>query len=183
MVRSVRVLGVQITHGDRAASDSRNGNDYAAVKAADPVTVTATVTDATRFTATLDGASTFVTATTVTVSVGGGGATSGADYAAVANFDVTIAAGEASGTGTFDLAPTQGTLHEDTETIGVTGASRVTVTGDVISLMHDHAELGLGVCRQKRPVPLAMQVVEVQATQLLRGGRQVDDPRRRRELR
>ena len=112
-----------------------------------------------------------------------GGATSGADYAAVANFDVTIAAGEASGTGTFDLAPTQGTLHEDTETIGVTGASRVTVTGDVISLMHDHAELGLGVCRQKRPVPLAMQVVEVQATQLLRGGRQVDDPRRRRELR
>ena len=94
------------------------------------VTVTATVNGATRYT----------DAKTVTVSVGGGAstATSATDYAAVANFDITIAAGEASATGTFDLTPTQDTLHEGTETIDVTGASgTLDVTKAVISLTDD----------------------------------------------
>ena len=47
-------------------------------------------------TATVNGSTRYVDAKTVTVSVGGGTAISGTDYDAVANFDITIAAGEAS---------------------------------------------------------------------------------------
>ena len=61
---------------------------------------------------------------TVTVSVGASGtATSGTDYAAVSDFDVTIAKGQNSGTGTFTLTPTQDTLVEGNETIAVTGSA------------------------------------------------------------
>ena len=91
-------------------------------------------------TATVNGATRYKDAVTVAVSVGGGTATSATDYAAVANFEITIAAGEASATGTFDLTPTQDTLHEGTETIDVTGASgTLDVTKAVISLTDDDA--------------------------------------------
>ena len=43
-------------------------------------------------TATVNGSTRYVDAKTVTVSVGGGTATSATDYAAVTNFDITIAA-------------------------------------------------------------------------------------------
>ena len=58
-------------------------------------------------TATLGGSATLLTATEVTVSVGGGSATSGTDYTAVSDFTVTIPKETASGTGTFTLTPTQ----------------------------------------------------------------------------
>ena len=55
-------------------------------------------------TASTDG-DTFKTARTLTVTVGDStdSATSGTDYKAVTDFDVTIAAGKTSGTGTFTL--------------------------------------------------------------------------------
>ena len=56
-------------------------------------------------TATVNGSTRYVDAKTVTVSVGGGTATSATDYDAVPNFDITIAAGDASKAGTFDLSP------------------------------------------------------------------------------
>ena len=59
-------------------------------------------------TATLDGSVTLGAATEVTVSVGGGSATSGTDYAEVDSFTVTIPAETASGTGTFTLTPDTG---------------------------------------------------------------------------
>ncbi|MCY4278263.1 MAG: hypothetical protein OXE81_10590, partial [Gammaproteobacteria bacterium] len=91
-------------------------------------------------TATVNGATRYKDATTVAVSVGGGTATSATDYKAVAAFNITIPAGEASATGTFDLTPTQDTLHEGTETIDVTGASgTLDVTKAVISLTDDDA--------------------------------------------
>ena len=74
-------------------------------------------------TATVNGSTRYVDAKTVTVSVGGGTAISGTDYDAVANFDITIAAGEASKTGTFDLTPTNDVLDEANETIDITGTS------------------------------------------------------------
>ena len=78
-------------------------------------------------------------ARTVTVSVGGtGSAASGTDYAAVSNFDITIAANALSGTGTFTLTPTQDTTNEGDETIGVAGTStRTTVTGTTLTLADD----------------------------------------------
>ena len=90
------------------------------------VSVTATLNDATRS-----------TATAVTVSVGDrrDGATEGSDYARVADFTVTIPSATASGTGTFTLEPTQDTLGEGDESISVGGrATDLTVTGTTMML-------------------------------------------------
>ena len=94
-------------------------------------------------TATLGGSVTLSSATEVTVSVGGGSATSGTDYTAVADFKLTIAATESSGTGTFTLTPTQDSVSEDDETIDVTGAaSDFTVTKAEMTLTDDETAPG-----------------------------------------
>ena len=75
---------------------------------------------------------------TVTVSVGGGTATSGTDYAAVSSFDITVPAGATRGTGTFTLRPNQDTAVEGQETIGVAGrAGSLTVNGTALTLTDD----------------------------------------------
>ena len=97
-------------------------------------------------TATVNGTTRYVDAKTVTVSVGGGTATSGTDYDAVTNFDITIAAGDASKTGTFDLTPTQDDLHEGSETIDVTGTSgALTITKATITLTDDDGQPSFAV--------------------------------------
>ena len=97
-------------------------------------------------TATVNGATRYVDAKTVTVSVGGGSATSDTDYDAVANFDITIAAGAASHTGTFDLTPTDDDLHEGSETIDVTGVSgTLTITKASITLDDDDVQPSFAV--------------------------------------
>ena len=89
-------------------------------------------------TATLDGNVTLAGATAVTVSVGGGSATSGTDYTAVEDFTLTIAATESTGTGTFTLTPTQDNVSEGDETIDVTGsAGDITVTKAEMTLTDD----------------------------------------------
>ncbi len=89
-------------------------------------------------TAAVDGTTRYKDATTVRVSVGGGTADSGTDYAAVTPFDVTIPPGAASGTGSFTLTPTQDVLSEGSETLDVTGASGdITVTKAEITLTDD----------------------------------------------
>ncbi len=60
---------------------------------------------------------------TATISVGGGSATSGTDYAAVTNFDISIAEHAAYGTGSFTLTPTDDSLIEGNETITVTATA------------------------------------------------------------
>ena len=89
-------------------------------------------------TATLDGSATRPGATDVVVSVGGGSATSGTDYAAVSSFTVTIPKESASGTGTFTLTPTNDAIAEGDETIDVTGsATDFTVTKAEVTLTDD----------------------------------------------
>ena len=91
-------------------------------------------------TAAVNGTTRYVDARTVTVSVGGGTAISGTDYGAVSNFDITIAAGDASETGTFDLTPTDDTLHEEDETIEVTGSSgALTITPATVTITDNDA--------------------------------------------
>ena len=82
------------------------------------------------------GSPTFETATSVSVSVSGGTATSGTDYAAVTSFTVSIAAGETSGMGTFTFTPTEDTVAgEGNETINVSGtAAGFTFTNAVLSI-------------------------------------------------
>ena len=88
---------------------------------------------------------TFTEDKTVAVSVGGGTAASGTDYAAVPDFEVTIAAGSADGAATFTLTPTADQVVEEPETIAVTGrAAGLTVNGTALTLTDDTA-LSLGV--------------------------------------
>ena len=89
------------------------------------------------------GGVTFPADRTVTVTVGqsGDSATSGTDYAAVADFDVVISTGQNSGTGTFTLTPTNDTLVESDETITVSGTTAdLTVTGTEVTLTDDEAK-------------------------------------------
>ena len=93
-----------------------------------------------RVTATLTDTATFTKATTVTVAVGAAAdsAREGADYAAVADQTITIAAGQSSGTATFTLTPTQDTTWEGAESISLEGAAAgLTVTGAAIALTDD----------------------------------------------
>ena len=99
-------------------------------------------------TATLGGSATLPDATEVTVSVGGGSATSGTDYTAVSNFTVTIPKETASGTGTFTLTPTNDSLAEGEETIDVTGmATDFTVTKAQVTLTDDAPPVEVGFAR------------------------------------
>ena len=91
-------------------------------------------------TATFSNATIYATAKTVTVSVGDGSdsATSGTDYAEVADFDITVPAGASDGSATFTLTPTQDTLVEGDETIAVSGTNGArTVNGASLTLTDD----------------------------------------------
>ena len=90
-------------------------------------------------TAAFSNTSTYTADKTVSVSVGGNGtATSGTDYAAVSNFNITIPKGQTSGTGSFTLTPTDDSVFEGSETIGVSGTSTgLTVNSTTLSLTDD----------------------------------------------
>ena len=86
-------------------------------------------------TATVNGATRYVAARTIAVSVGDGTATSPADYAAITNFNITIPAGAASQTGSFTLTPVDDALDEADETIEVAGTlNAITITGTTVTL-------------------------------------------------
>ena len=77
-------------------------------------------------TAAVVGGGTALVATPVEVTVGSTGdtATKGTDYTAVADFTITIPAGQSSATGTFSLPVTDDSLVEATETIAIEGRRR-----------------------------------------------------------
>ena len=109
-----------------SADPDRLGED------ADPVTV--------ELTATADAA--IPRARTVRVSVGGAGdsAAEGTDYAAVGDFDLTIAANAAKGMAEFELAPVNDDLVEGDETITISGSGAdMEVQGTTITLVDDEA--------------------------------------------
>ena len=145
-----------IAEGDETIDVTGTADDFTVTKAqvtltddeTAPASITLTVsptsvseddgTTTVTVTATLDGSATLLTATEVTVSVGGGTAISGTDYTAVDAFTVTIGANESSGTGTFTLTPTNDSLAEGDETIEVTGsATDFTVTQAQVTLTDD----------------------------------------------
>ena len=97
-------------------------------------------------------------ATAVTVSVAGDTATAPADFAVVADFELTIAAGELSGAETFTLAPVNDDVDEDDETVTVSGAvadaaAGLTVTGTQVTIT-DNDTRGVTV------TPTTLQVTE-----------------------
>ena len=131
-VSALRVDGT-ITDDDAAPTSitlAVNDNSVAEDDGATTITVTATVDGATRFSA----------GTTVTVSVSDSGTATAVDFTAVSDFDITIAAGMASGTSTFTLTPTDDVVDETDETVTVSGSSgSLTVNSATISLTDDDA--------------------------------------------
>ena len=95
-----------------AVTLSLNPDSVGEDAAATPVAVTASLNN-----------SALPTATDVTVSVTGGTATSGTDYAAVSDFTVTIAGGQTSGTAQWSFDPTQDNLAEGDETVILRGSA------------------------------------------------------------
>ena len=78
--------------------------------------------------------------TPVAVNVGSGTATSGADYAAVSAFTITIPANTPSQTGTFILDPIQDAIDEPDETVVVDGSttvSGISVTDTMVTITDD----------------------------------------------
>ncbi|MDE0643649.1 MAG: hypothetical protein OXH95_05870, partial [bacterium] len=95
-----------------------------------------------RITATVDGDTTFSSATTVTVTVGANtdSATEGTDYATVGALSVTIPAGKASAHVDFSLSPSDDSRAEGNETISITGAAgdlTLTVAGTSVTIEDD----------------------------------------------
>ena len=93
---------------------------------------------------------TFAEDVTVTVSFGDSkdSATSGTDYAAVADLDVTITAGDTKGSDSFILTPKQDTLIEGDEAISIDGtATDLTVNGTSAKITDDDTvpEINLAV--------------------------------------
>ena len=89
-------------------------------------------------TAAVQGTSRFITAQTVSVTVAADSAESPADFAEVAGFEITIAAGAASGEETFDLSPVNDVLAEGNETLTVSGASgTLTVNTATLTITDD----------------------------------------------
>ena len=108
------VVPVDVTDDDRRSTEVRLSTDVPTVaegEGAATVTVTAELNRATRD-----------VPTPVRVSVAGGTASAGSDYEALEGFVVTVPAGEASGEGSFVLAPVDDDIDEPDETV-VLGAT------------------------------------------------------------
>ena len=120
-----------------------------------------------------DGSPALPSATAVTVSVGGGTATGGGvDFDDVADFTVTILAGQPSGEATFDLTTTDDSIVEGTETIRVSGTAQgFTVShADLTITDGDAAPTGITLTLNPTNVAENGTAQTVQVTAALTGG-------------
>ena len=167
----VTVTADQITITDDDAAPSGAISLNATLNGRPPtVSESASSTEIT-VTATLPGTTTRRAATEVTVKVGEKGtATEGTDYATVADFTLTIAAGQRSGTAKFSFDPTQDAIYEDTgEIVGITGSTTVsglTVGETSIYLVDDDGEIELKASPSSVAESAASTEVTVTATLL-----------------
>ena len=76
-------------------------------------------------------------ATVVTVSVAGSGVAGSVDFAPVADFAITIAAGAPRGEGSFTLTPEDDAVSEADEALTVSGTSDLPVTSTGVTLVDD----------------------------------------------
>ncbi len=137
--------GVTVTSGTLALTDD-DPTPSGITLTLDKATVRedATGTDRTvTVTAAVNGTTRYVDAKTVTVSVDGSGTASAVDFTAVSDFDITIAAGAASNTGTFTLVPDNDETDETHETITVSGSSgTISVTSATLELRDNDGASG-----------------------------------------
>ena len=125
-------------------------------------------------TATLDAGARTV-ATTVAVTVSGSGVPEAVDFAEVADFTITIAAGETSGAGKFTLAPENDNVAGSNETLDVAGSADLAVTDTTVTIADDDTP-STGIVLARTPVLVSEGggPVQVEVTAALNGaGRQV----------
>ena len=165
---TVTAAELTLTDNDSAATSVTLTLDPAAVlEDAGPTPV--------EVTAALDG-SARADDTVVTVSVGGGTA-AGEDYAAVSSFDVTIAATESSGTGTFTLTPVDDAVAEGSETLEVSGTTTVGLTVTPAELTITDNDTASGVTLTLNPAAVSEDAgpTPVEVTAALDGTARADD--------
>ncbi len=104
-------------------------------------------------TASLAGSHRFPTDRTLTVAVGVGddSAVEGIDYAALDDFPITVAAGAASGTGTFTLTPADDSMAEGAETVTVDGRLTGASVGSTSLTLADNDEAPDGIVLSASP--------------------------------
>ena len=125
------IPSVTLTITDNDTAPTTIALSLSPTSAAEGITTTVTVTAA------YPGNVTLTTATEVTVSVAAGTAQA-ADFTAVSDFMVTIAAGMNSGTATFDLVATDDTVFTSNKTVTVSGtATSYTVTSATLAIDDD----------------------------------------------
>ena len=126
-------------------------------------------------TATLD-AGTRTTATAVTVSVTAGGASGAVGVAPVSDFEIEIAPGSTSGTGTFRVVPEDDAVDESGETLTVSGVSDLPVTGTTVAVTDDDAaSTGIALSVFPSRVSEGSGAQEVTVTSTLNGGARPSD--------
>ena len=165
---SVSSTQMTITDGDSNISLSRLSPSIALSVSPSSVAESANATTAT-VTARLSGAARSAD-TVITVSVGASGdaATEGTDYATVADFTLTIAAGQTSGTAEFSMDPTQDTIDEGAgETLsigGTTSVSGLNVTATQMTITDDDGTPTLTLNLSKSTISESGGVSTVTAT-------------------
>ena len=115
--------------------------------------------------------------TVVSVSVAGASATEGTDFAAVGNFQITIPANQADGSGTFSLTPVNDTLAEGEETLTVSGtATGLTVDPATLTLADDDtASTGIALTLDPEQVTEQGGRQTVRVTAMLDAGARTED--------
>ena len=137
---AVSGTSLDVTDDDTGAGTITDNDDGTITLTATPASVGEGAGDTTVTVTAAVGGGTFAGDRTISVSVGDSedSATEGTDYATVSDFDITIKAGQTSGSATFTLTPTQDTAVEGDETISVDGSTTgLTVSGTGLTLTDD----------------------------------------------
>ncbi|MCY3786422.1 MAG: hypothetical protein OXG47_06825 [bacterium] len=168
-------VGVEVTDDDDAPMDITLSVDTDSVTNGSQSSIAenaAATTVAVK--AALSGDARFAEAKTISVSVGATGDSAGAgDYAAVADFDLVINAGQREGSASFTLTPTNDVIHEGDESLSVTGTlSGVTIAPASITLT-DNDKAPTGITLSVNPSSVAEDVAtapKVTVTASVTGG-------------
>ena len=114
--------------------------------------------------------------TVVNVSVAGASATEGTDFTAVGNFQITIPANQAGGTGAFGLTPVNDVIAEGDETLRVSGTAALPVTAAELTLADDDtASTGIALTLNPEQVTEDGGAQTVRVTAMLNAGAHTAD--------
>ena len=171
MPQKVTVTGVGKGGASTSISHAVSGGDYGTLTAP---AVTVTLADVTidlsvddsevseadpaqtiNVTATVAGATLFSETRTIAITVTGSGTAEAVDFEEVSGFDITIAAGERAGTGSFTLTPVTDQVDEVDETLTISGAAGTVMVNPATITLTDDDDAPTGIQLKVSPASLA----------------------------